>query len=221
MTRPDRDTFWFRIVADYATMATCPRASIGCVIVNPTTKQQVGAGYNGAPSGQAHCTDVGCLMIPGADHCIRATHAEINAAGQVSPGLRNLVAYVVGGRDVCSHCARELYAVGVREIRSRESVRNLEALAGEIHAWGGETFPTSNPSSTAEHLRREVYELISNPFNGEEQADVFHLLVQLARVTDVDLTAEVARKFAINRQRTWQAPDVNGVVEHVRDGVVR
>lgn len=219
MTRPSRDEFWFRIAADYALMATCPRASIGTVIVNPTTRRQVGAGYNGAPTGQAHCTEVGCLMIPGADHCIRATHAEINAAEQVTPGLRNLVAYVVGGRDVCSHCARELYAVGVREIHARPAVPSLDRLARDIHTWGAETFPNSTAASTVEHLRREVYELLESPCNGEEQADVFHLLVQLARTTSVDLAEEVARKFAINRVREWQAADNQGVVEHIRGHV--
>jgi len=216
--RPSRDDFWYGIAAAYATMATCPRASIGCVIVNPTTRRQVGAGYNGAPTGEAHCIDVGCLMIPGADHCLRATHAEINAADQVSPGLRNLVAYVVGGRDVCSHCARELYAKGVREIHTRPLVPSLDGLARDIRAWGAETFVGSTPESTYEHLRREIVDELSKDLtDGEEQADVFHLLVQLARVTGVNLQAAVERKFAINRRRVWAEPDEMNVVEHVRE----
>lgn len=218
MTRPSWDDYGLSMADEARAMATCPRASIGCVIMN-SQHRIIGTGFNGAAAGQAHCTEVGCLMIPGADHCIRSTHAEINAAEQVTPGLRNLVAYVVGGRDVCSHCARELYAVGVREIRARPAAPSLDRLARDIHSWGAETFPNSSAASTVEHLRREVYELLESPCNGEEQADVFHLLVQLARTTSVDLAEEVARKFAINRARIWQAPDATGVVEHVREVV--
>lgn len=220
MTRPDRDAFWFRIAADYAMMATCPRAAIGCVIVNPSTRRQVGAGYNGAPAGQAHCTEAGCLLIPGADHCLRATHSEINAAEQVTPGLRNLVAYVVGGRDVCSHCARELYAVGVREIHARPAVPTLDSIIREVNEWQAATFPRATPASVVEHLRREVDELVKDPADVMELADVVFLAVGLAYELDLtvdDLARVVAEKLAINRQRVWQEPDDQGVVEHVRE----
>lgn len=217
--RPSRDDFWFGIAAAYATMATCPRASIGCVIVNPTTRRQVGAGYNGAPSGEAHCIDTECLMIPGADHCIRATHAEINAASQVAPGLRNLVAYVVGGRDVCSHCARELYAVGVREIRAKPLVPSLDGIIREVNEWQAVTFPRATPASVVEHLRREVDELVKDPTDTEELADVVFLAVGLAYELNLGvdgLTRIVTEKLAVNRRRIWQEPDALGVVEHVR-----
>ena len=217
MNRPPWDEFWFKVAADYATRATCPRASIGAVIVNPRTHRQMGAGYNGAAANEPHCADVGCTIL--AQHCVRATHAEINAAGQVQAGYRDLVAYVVGGREVCSHCARELYAVGVREVKWRESVHTLDSLAREIRAWSAVTFPGSTAASTAEHLRREVFELLESPANAEEQADVFFLLVQLTRVTGTDFATQVARKLTVNKARRWALPDQNGVVEHVRGEV--
>lgn len=117
--RPDWDSYFFRIAAEVATRATCPRASIGAVIVNPRNHRLLATGYNGAAAGESHCTEVGCLML--ANHCIRATHSEVNAAHQVASGQVNLVAYVVGARGVCSHCARELYAIGVRDVQWRES----------------------------------------------------------------------------------------------------
>lgn len=215
MTRPDRDSFWFGIAADYARMATCPRASIGCVIVNPLTKRQVGAGYNGAKAGQPHCTEVECLML--ADHCIRATHAEVNAAQQVSPGMRNLVAYVVGGRDVCSHCASELYAVGVREIKARPAVLRLDDVLAEVNVWQRETFPHATPKSVIEHLRREAYELWQHPHDQNEWADVLFLLAAAADLIGTPLADCVDWKLGINRQRTWSEPDEMGVSEHVRE----
>ena len=95
---------------------------------------------------------------------------------------------------------------------------SLDELAHRIRAWGEVTFPTSTPASTAEHLRREVVdEIMRDPTNGEEQADAFCLLVQLARVSGNDLAAEVARKLEINLGRTWKPADSQGVVEHVKE----
>jgi deoxycytidylate deaminase len=216
--RPDRDSFWFKIAADYATMATCPRASIGCVIVSPRTKRQAGAGYNGAPANEAHCTDVGCRFLPGADHCIRATHAEINAAQQVGAEQRDLVAYVVGGREVCSHCARELYAVKWREVASRE-----DAIRERHLTWKRATFPHETIHSAALHLADEADELLRNPASADECADVRLLLWsvedQLAGFiarSGVDILDAAEQKIAINERRIW-ADRGDGVFEHVRE----
>lgn len=217
MTRPSRDELWFRVASDYASMATCPRASIGCVIINPTTKRQVSAGYNGAKAGQPHCTDVECLML--ADHCIRATHAEVNAAQQVSPGMRNLVAYVVGGRDVCSHCASELYAVGVREIKARPAVLRLDDVLAEVVEWGRQTFPASTDLTKTRHLLKEAQELDEHPNDAMEMADVLMILAHLAASKDVDLAWAVARKLAVCRTREWLPANDEGIIEHVREAV--
>jgi NTP pyrophosphatase (non-canonical NTP hydrolase) len=93
---------------------------------------------------------------------------------------------------------------------------SLDTLAQQIREFGAATFPTSTPESTAEHLRREVVEILADPTNGEEQADAFFLLVQLARVSGNDLAVEVARKLEINKARTWKPADHLGVVEHVK-----
>lgn len=93
----------------------------------------------------------------------------------------------------------------------------LDTLAQQIRDWGRITFPTSTPASTAEHLRREVLEILADPTNGEEQADAFFLLVQLARISGNDLAAEVAKKLEINLARKWKPADHLGVVEHVKE----
>lgn len=58
-----------------AKRGTCDRAHVGAILVNSKNKV-VSIGYNGSPSGQPHCDDVGHLMIDG--HCIRTVHAEEN-----------------------------------------------------------------------------------------------------------------------------------------------
>jgi dCMP deaminase len=219
MSHPDRETFWFGLAAQYATRATCPRASIGAVLVK--FDRIIAAGFNGAPSGEAHCLerDQTLQQHLALRHCEWALHAERNALRNAFVPADGATLYVVGPRPVCPNCRDYLASRGVNDIRHRGGVATLDSLAREIRAWGAATFPLSGPDSTAEHLAREVEELRDDPYDGEELADVFHLVIQLARVANVDLVAEAARKFAINRSRVWQAPDAAGVVEHVRDEV--
>jgi dCMP deaminase len=221
MSRPDRDEFGFKIAADHAMMATCPRASIGCAIFNPRTHRLLGAGYNGAAAGEAHCIDVGCRTL--ANHCIRAIHAEINATKQVAGGQTDLVAYVVGGREVCSHCARELYAVGVREVKWRETASREDAIRRRHLAWKRATFPHETIRSAALHLADEADELLRNPSSADECADVRLLLWSVEdqltgfiERSGVDILDAAEQKIAVNERRIW-ADRGDGVFEHVRE----
>jgi deoxycytidylate deaminase len=130
--RPDWDEYFWGIAREVSTRATCPRASIGVVIVSKD-HHIISTGFNGAPSKEPHCTEVGCLIF--ANHCVRARHGEVNAieairkvwggvyAGNPSREDQTLIgfleptAYVVGPRDVCSNCARTLYEAGVKEVK--------------------------------------------------------------------------------------------------------
>ncbi len=96
-----------------ATRATCPRLSVGAVIVRE--HRILTTGYNGAPKGVAHCTDAGCIMVD--DHCVRATHAEANAIVQGALhgiGLQGSSAYCT--HQPCVHCTKLLVSAGVVKI---------------------------------------------------------------------------------------------------------
>lgn len=101
------------IARTVATRATCPRASVGAVLVRES--RILTTGYNGAPRGVAHCTDVGCTIVN--DHCARATHAEANAIVQAA--LHGIS--VSGSTAYCTHqpcvnCSKLLISAGVRKI---------------------------------------------------------------------------------------------------------
>jgi hypothetical protein len=150
-------------------------------------------------------------------HCQDAIHAEYNALANALVPAFGATLYVVGPRRVCPDCADRLRENGVTDIRHRESVPTLDALAHEIRVWQAEKFPHATTTSIAHHLYREAEELVGAPFSPEEMADIFHLLVAAAEANRYDLVDIVARKFAINQQREWQAPDEHGVVEHIRE----
>lgn len=101
------------IARTVATRATCPRASVGCVIVRE--HRILTTGYNGSPRGVAHCTEVGCTLVN--DHCMRATHAEANAIVQGAlhgVNLSDSTAYCT--HQPCVNCSKLLISAGVRKI---------------------------------------------------------------------------------------------------------
>jgi dCMP deaminase len=103
---------------------TCPRLAVGAIVARGP--EIIKPGFNGAPSGQPHCTEVGCLMDN--DHCIRAIHAESNAlwlAGREAS--RGSTLYV--SHFPCYACAREIVRAGVaRVVYGEEYKMNMDAL---------------------------------------------------------------------------------------------
>ena len=93
-SRPDWDTYFLSIPRVVASRASCPRASVGAVIVSQDHRI-LSTGYNGAPPNEPHCSDVGCLIVDG--HCQRTLHAEVNAiahAAKVGIALDGAKLYV-------------------------------------------------------------------------------------------------------------------------------
>ena len=82
--RPSWGEYFVGIMNMVGARGTCDRGQAGCVIT--CDNRILATGYAGAPSGIAHCDDVGHEMhtVTHADgresqHCIRTTHAEQNA----------------------------------------------------------------------------------------------------------------------------------------------
>lgn len=111
--RPGWDEYFMQIARTVATRATCPRASVGCVLTRG--HRILTTGYNGAPRGVAHCTEVGCTLSN--DHCLRATHAEANAVVQGALyGISIDGAYAYCTHQPCVNCSKLLISAGVTKI---------------------------------------------------------------------------------------------------------
>lgn len=119
--------YFLQIAEVVAQRATCPRAKCGCVLVDPKSNFILSTGYNGAPPGEPHCIEDGCIMVD--NHCQRAIHAEINAiahAARHGIPIAGAEAYIFGERadgnikDVCRECQKVLNAtnIHVNSIRS-------------------------------------------------------------------------------------------------------
>ncbi len=111
--RPGWDEYFMEVARTVATRATCPRASVGAVVVRE--HRILTTGYNGAPRNVAHCTEAGCEMVGG--HCVRSTHAEANAVVQGAlhgVGLAGSTAYCT--HQPCVNCAKLLVSAGIEKI---------------------------------------------------------------------------------------------------------
>jgi dCMP deaminase len=119
--RPTWDEYFMTIAKTVATRSTCIRRQIGAVIVKD--KRILATGYNGAPSGLAHCVQIGCLReqlgVPsGTQHELcRALHAEQNAVVQAARyGISIAGATIYSTTQPCVMCAKILLNAGIIEI---------------------------------------------------------------------------------------------------------
>lgn len=109
--RKDWDSYFLDIAFQVASRSTCPRRSVGAVIVKD--KRIKGTGYNGSPSGLAHCTEEGCLITN--DHCIRTIHAEVNALLECSPDERKDATIYITDRP-CAECSKLIISSGIKRV---------------------------------------------------------------------------------------------------------
>ncbi len=133
MERLSWPQYFMRIAHMVAERSTCPRAKVGAIIVKD--RNILATGYNGAPRGAPHCTEVGCLIHTSItpdgerqENCYRVIHAEINA---ISQAAKNGTA--IDGCDIyithspCIHCFKVLINIGVRTIYYAEPYK-LDSL---------------------------------------------------------------------------------------------
>lgn len=113
MIRQDWDAYFLSIAQAVATRATCPRLSVGCVLV--LDRQILSTGYNGSMRGTPHCTDDGCVIVGGS--CVRTIHAEANAIAQAAGNgvaTKGATAYVT--HRPCLACAKLLTNAGIARV---------------------------------------------------------------------------------------------------------
>ncbi len=121
MNRPTWEEYFMEITRLVAKRATCLRRQVGAVLV--MDKQLLATGYNGAPSGLAHCLEVGCLReknnIPSGERheLCRGIHAEQNAIIQAAfHGVRIQGATLYCTNLPCVICTKMLINAGIKEI---------------------------------------------------------------------------------------------------------
>ena len=141
MARPSWDEYFMEMAELAAQRSTCLRRHVGAVIVKD--RHAVATGYNGAPSGVAHCDEIGgCLRqqlnVPsGQRHEIcRALHAEQNAiiqAAKMGNTIDGATIYVT--HQPCAICAKMIINSGIKRIIIKEAYP--DEMAEQILAEAG------------------------------------------------------------------------------------
>jgi dCMP deaminase len=119
--RPSWDEYFLGITREVATRSTCLRRQVGAILVRE--KRILTTGYNGAPRGLPHCSEVGCLRdrkkVPAGERheLCRGLHAEMNALLQGAVhGIHIEGATLYSTTYPCSLCAKMLINCGIRRI---------------------------------------------------------------------------------------------------------
>jgi dCMP deaminase len=128
MRRPDLDEYFGVMAEVVSSRGTCPRRRVGCVLVSDDNKV-LATGYNGVPSGFAHCIDEPCEGAKyrsglGLDKC-EAIHAEQNALLQTSDVKIIATAYCTTAP--CIHCLKLLLNTGCQRIVFNQDYPHSEA----------------------------------------------------------------------------------------------
>ncbi len=120
-TRPTWDEYFMEMAYHAAKRSTCLRRKVGAVLVKD--KRIIATGYNGGPTGLAHCLEIGCLReqlnIPsGTQHELcRGIHAEQNAIIQAARyGLPMEGSQLYCTTQPCTQCTKMLLNAGVTEL---------------------------------------------------------------------------------------------------------
>ena len=121
MQRVPWDRYFMNLAVQAATRSTCPRKSVGAVVVRE--KAVLATGYNGSIRGLPHCTEVGCLMDN--DHCVRTVHAEANAILQAARhGVRIEKADIYVTSSPCWDCFKLIANAGIGRVLYGEFYRD-------------------------------------------------------------------------------------------------
>jgi dCMP deaminase len=151
MPRPGWDEYFMEITHLVAKRSTCLRREVGAVLVKE--KNILATGYNGAPSGIAHCLDVGCLRelqkIPSGERheLCRGLHAEQNAIIQAAKHGTNIAGSTLYCTTMpCIICSKMIINAGIERIVYEEGY--CDQLASEMIRESGvqvEKFAVTSP----------------------------------------------------------------------------
>lgn len=121
----DRQQYYMQVAEITAMRGTC-RIGVGAVAVKD--KRIIATAYNGAPSGMAECSKIGCHIING--HCQRAIHAEQNLialAAKNGFSLFGCDVYVT--HEPCANCMKLMIAAGIERIYFKTEYKDDRTLS--------------------------------------------------------------------------------------------
>jgi len=121
-----------------AKASTCPRRSVGCVILDQESNSIISEGYNGPPRGAegslcggSVCLRVASAVKSGTQNDVGCHHAEMNALlNATRVGVSTLNKWLFTSCDPCLMCAKAIHHAGVIKVFAPlDSSEHWEGLA--------------------------------------------------------------------------------------------
>jgi Protein of unknown function (DUF550) len=109
--------------------------------------------------------------------------------------------------------------IGVLLIRAQrlDFGNQLHHFQDTIEEWSLKTFKEQPVQAKLKHMHKEIVELIAEPSDLEEWADLLILMAMCLRMQNItfdDLMAAAWAKHQKNMMREWNEPDEDGVIQH-------
>jgi dCMP deaminase len=139
--RPSWDEYFLAIARTVSTRSTCFRNKVGAVIVK--NKEIISTGYNGAPTYQKNCLELGnCYRnlhsIPSGTQLERCravgSHAESNAvvlAAKNGHSTNGGTIYITGHRFICNQCKAIIANAGIVRVVLQDTEGNIKEFIPE------------------------------------------------------------------------------------------
>ena len=93
------------------------------------------------------------------------------------------------------------------------TMSEIKELQKEIREWADSVFPDRTVGSAALKLYEEIGEMIRNPGDASEHADIYIMLFDISAMYDIDIAEAIREKMAKNRSRSWRKTDT-GTLQH-------
>lgn len=134
--RPSWDEYFLNIAQVVSTRSSCYRSQCGAVIVKD--KAILSTGYNGAPSYQKNCREIGfCYrnknnILSGTqlDRCRACgSHSESNAialASRNNGGCNGSTIYIYGNTAICTQCRAMIANAGIDRVVYRSKTGEVK-----------------------------------------------------------------------------------------------
>ncbi len=140
-----------------------------------------------------------------------AQHRKEVPASRITKWLKDN-GYPHGYRVLCFNCNFKSH---MYTIRGRGPLVTLRTLQNDIVRWADRTFPHRTVEDILRKLEEERKELLDGMITGDEYADIFILVMDLAAQHGIDIQKALVDKLEINRKREWKLnPDTN-TMQHV------
>ena len=126
-----KDMTLINMAYNVAHNATCLRKKVGAVIASEG--RIISTGYNGAPSGVAHCNHNNCKHDT---PCERTVHAELNAIIFAAKyGISTLGATIYCTTEPCYNCSKTIINAGIKKVVYDEAYRDHSGI-DLLKTWG-------------------------------------------------------------------------------------